>query len=106
VFGRDMILPVNVMADWGSIEQQRQKEMACNYRRENSPRISHDYKVGDEVLLKKPGKHLIKVEAPRTEPQGVTSVYTEDSITPPPRIKPSTQFGSYFMPMSGLLTPT
>jgi hypothetical protein len=42
--------------------------MACNNRRENASRISHDYKVGDKVLLKKPDKHLIKLEAPRTGP--------------------------------------
>jgi hypothetical protein len=40
--------------------------MGHNNRRENAFRISHDYKVGDKVLLKKPGKHLRKVEAPRT----------------------------------------
>jgi hypothetical protein len=48
------------MADWGAIEQQRQKEMGRNYKRENSSRISHDYKVGDKILLKKPGKILRK----------------------------------------------
>jgi hypothetical protein len=25
VFGRDMVLPIKFMADWGAIEQQRQK---------------------------------------------------------------------------------
>jgi hypothetical protein len=55
VFGRDTVLPITFMADWGAIEQQRQKEIAHNNRRENASRISHDYKVGDKVLLKKPG---------------------------------------------------
>jgi hypothetical protein len=62
VFGRNMVLPITFMADWGAIEQQRQKEMARNNRRE----ITHAYKVGDNLLLKKPGKHLRKLEAPRT----------------------------------------
>jgi hypothetical protein len=52
VFGRDMVLPIKFMADWGPIEQQRQKEMVHNNRRENSSRISHDYKVGDKILIK------------------------------------------------------
>jgi acyl-[acyl carrier protein]--UDP-N-acetylglucosamine O-acyltransferase len=52
VFGRDMVLPIKFMTDWGAIEQQRQKEMGRNNRRENASRISHDYKVGDKVLLK------------------------------------------------------
>jgi hypothetical protein len=48
VFGRDMVLPIKYMADWGTIGQQRQKEMGRNNRRENASRISHDYKVGDK----------------------------------------------------------
>jgi hypothetical protein len=68
------------MADWGAIEQQRQKEMACNNRRENASRITHDYKVGDKVLLKKPGKHLRKLEAPRTGPHTVTAIYTNGTL--------------------------
>jgi hypothetical protein len=68
VFGRDKVLPIKFMADWEAIEQQRQTEMGHNNRRENASRISHDYKVGDKVLLKKPGKHLRKLEAPRTGP--------------------------------------
>jgi hypothetical protein len=55
VFGRDMVLPIKFMADWGAIEQQRQKEIGRNNRRENSSRISHDYRVEDKILLKKPG---------------------------------------------------
>jgi hypothetical protein len=47
-----MVLPIKFKADWGAIEQQRQKEMECNNRRENASRISHDYKVGDKILLK------------------------------------------------------
>jgi hypothetical protein len=33
VFGKDMVLPIQCMADWGAVEQQRQKEMARNNRR-------------------------------------------------------------------------
>jgi hypothetical protein len=62
VFGREMVLPIKFMADWGSIEQQRQNEMGRNNRRQNASRISHDYKVGEKILLKKPGKHLRKLE--------------------------------------------
>jgi transposase InsO family protein len=66
VFGRDMVLPIKFMADWREIEQQRQKKMVRNNRRENAFRISHDHKVGDKVLVKKPVKHTKKLEAPRT----------------------------------------
>jgi hypothetical protein len=59
----------------GGIEQQLQKEMARNNKRENASRINDDYKVGDNVLLKKPGKHIITLEAPITGPHTVTTIY-------------------------------
>jgi hypothetical protein len=80
VFGRDMVLPITFMAYWGAIEQQHQKEMARNNRRENDSRITHDYKVGDNVVLKKPGKHLRELEAPRTGPHIVTAIYTSETL--------------------------
>jgi hypothetical protein len=64
----------------GGIEQQRQKKMGHNNIRENASRISHDYKVGDKVLLKKLGKHLRKLEAPRTGTQTVTAIYTNGTL--------------------------
>jgi hypothetical protein len=79
-----MVLPIKFMADWGAMKQQRQKEMGCNNRRGNASRISHDYKVGDKVgdkvLLKKPGKHLRKLEAHRTGPHNVTAIYTNGTL--------------------------
>jgi hypothetical protein len=80
VFGRDMVLPIKFIADWGAIEQHHQKEMGRNNRRENASRINHDYKVGDKVLLKKQGKHLRKLEAPRIGPHTVTAVYTNGTL--------------------------
>ena len=54
--------------------------MGRNNRRENASKISHDYKVGDKVLLKKPGKHLRKLEAPITGPHTVTAIYTNGTL--------------------------
>jgi hypothetical protein len=50
--------------------------MARNNRRENASRTNHDYKVGDKALFKKSGKHLRKLEAPRTGPHTVNAIYT------------------------------
>jgi hypothetical protein len=80
VLGRDMVLPIKFMAGWGAIEQQRQKEMGRNNIKENASIISRDYKVGDKVLLKKTGKHLRKLEAPRTGPHTVTAIYTNGTL--------------------------
>jgi hypothetical protein len=54
--------------------------MARNTRRENASRINHDHKVVDKVLLMKPGKHLRKLEAPRTGPHKVTVIYTNGTL--------------------------
>jgi hypothetical protein len=54
--------------------------MGCNNIRENASIISHDYKVGDKILLKKPGKHLRKLEAPRTGPHTVAAIYTNGTL--------------------------
>jgi hypothetical protein len=64
VFGRDMVLPINFVADVeGAIEQKRQKKMARNNKGENASRINNYYKVGDKVHLKKPGKHRKKIRS-------------------------------------------
>jgi hypothetical protein len=54
--------------------------MARNNKRENASRINHDNKVGDKVLLKKPGKHLRKLEAPRTGPHTVSAIYDNGTL--------------------------
>jgi hypothetical protein len=56
------------------------KEMVHNDIRENASRISHNYKVGDKVLLKKSGKHLRELEAPRTGPHTVAAIYTNGTL--------------------------
>jgi hypothetical protein len=48
--------------------------MGHNNRKENTSRINHDYKVGEKVLLQKPGEHLGKLEAPRTGPHTAQSL--------------------------------
>jgi hypothetical protein len=80
VFVRDMVLPINLMADWGAIEQKFQKEMGCNNRRENASRISHDYKVGDKVLFNNAGRHLGNLESPMTGTYKVTAIYTNGTL--------------------------
>jgi hypothetical protein len=49
-------------------------------RRENASRISHDYKVGDKVILKNPGKNLREIEVPMTGPHTVAAIYTNGTL--------------------------
>ena len=79
VFGRDMILPVAITADWERIREKRQDEINRNNLRENRDRIPHEYKVGDKVLLRKEGI-LRKLTAPREGPYELTRVYNNGTV--------------------------
>ena len=50
VFGRDMILPINHLADWRYIRQHKQTQIDNYVIWENTTRIDHDYRVGDKVM--------------------------------------------------------
>jgi len=79
VFGRDMVLPIQFKADWARILRRRQDAVTVNNKRENATRIAHQYKVGDKVLLAKPGI-IPKLEHPRTGPYEITQVYTNGTV--------------------------
>ena len=79
VFGRDTFLPMRIQADWSYIQERRQNEINRNNRRENKTRIEHTYRVGDRVLLERPGI-LRKMSTPRTGPHKVEAVYTNGTI--------------------------
>ena len=61
VFGRDTILNSNHVADWEHIQQHKQERINRNNKRENIRRNSHQYKVGDKILVKrkKNSKHKL-----------------------------------------------
>ena len=79
VFGRDMLLPLSFKADWARLHQRKQDIINQNNLRENKNRQSHDYQIGDKVLLEKPGL-VPKLSAPRTGPHTVTAIYTNGTV--------------------------
>ena len=79
VFGRDMILPVLFKANWASIALRKQARINKSNTQENRKRIPHTYKVGDKVLLEKPGK-VRKMSAPRDGPYNVVHVSTNGTV--------------------------
>ena len=79
VFGQDMILPINFKAQWGLIAQRKQNRINESNKKENKKRIQHQYKIGDKVLLEKPGK-LAKLAQPRTGPHDVIKVYENGTL--------------------------
>ena len=49
VFDRDMILPINHVADWRYIRKCKQKQINKEVNRENTNRINYNYRVIDKV---------------------------------------------------------
>jgi hypothetical protein len=55
IFGQDMPFNIPFLADWKHIGDYRQSQTDYSNKSENSKRVDFDYKVGDEVLIKKDG---------------------------------------------------
>jgi hypothetical protein len=66
IFGRDMMFDIPYLADWKQIGDKS--------------RVDWDYKVGDEILLRKDGI-LCKSESPfETKPLTITQVHTNGTV--------------------------
>jgi hypothetical protein len=79
VFGRDMIFPIQHIADWQLIKNRKQKLIDKNNERENAKRVDYDYKIGDQVLIYTPDPN--KMEQPREGPYPVMQVHTNGTVT-------------------------
>jgi hypothetical protein len=51
VFRRDALLNISFEADWQYIKERKQRRIVQNNSKENSKRIPHEYKPGDEVMI-------------------------------------------------------
>ncbi|KAL7425678.1 hypothetical protein ACHAXM_000119, partial [Skeletonema potamos] len=80
IFGRDMLFDIPFLADWNKIGEYRQHQTDQNTERENSSRRDWDYKVGDQVLLRKDG--ILRKSESRYErdPWTITSIHTNGTI--------------------------
>jgi hypothetical protein len=80
IFGRDMMFDIPFLADWKQIGDFRQRQTDRNTVRENKSRVDWDYKVGDEILLRKDGI-LSKSESPfEMEPWTITQVHVNGTV--------------------------
>ena len=75
IFGRDMILNMQYLADWTAIKAHKQQLICKNNIIENSKHIPHQYKVGDMVMLEN-HHHANKYEQPYEGPYLGTQVNT------------------------------
>ena len=79
VFGRDMILNVQHIADWHYINSQKNKKIKENNKRENAKRLFHKYKAGDKILLQKIKSR--KLARPVDGPFKIIKVHTNGTVT-------------------------
>jgi hypothetical protein len=79
VFGRDAILNTKFDANWKAIHDRKQRAIITNNKRENMKRISHTYKVGDEVLYR--NDYLAKYsQDPYDGPYRIVRVNTNGTV--------------------------
>ena len=66
VFGRDVILNIKHIADWEHIRQRKQLRIKHNNKQENMLRNNHQYKFGENILVKrkKNSKHELEFMGP------------------------------------------
>jgi hypothetical protein len=77
-----MILPIPLHADFALLRQRCQVVIDDNLRRQNMRRISHDYQVGEEVLIVRSSSTTSARLAPPTEgPFVIQQIHTNGTVT-------------------------
>ncbi|MGH7955212.1 MAG: hypothetical protein ACREOZ_04550 [Gloeomargaritales cyanobacterium] len=79
VFHRDMLLPVETIADWELIQHNKQALIDANNRRENLRRFRHDYEIGDQVFVLQSEKG--KLQSRTQGPFEIQRVHTNGTVT-------------------------
>jgi hypothetical protein len=78
VFGRDMVLNTRYLADWTAIKTRKQDLIRKNNQIENSKRIPHQYRIGDQVMLE--NHRANKYEQPYKGPYLITQVNENGTV--------------------------
>ena len=78
VFGRDMILNIQHIANWEIIKKRKHRRINKNNKYENRKRISYNYKIGDKVLLKRGTEN--KYETPYAGPFAILRVNDNGTV--------------------------
>jgi hypothetical protein len=75
-----MLFDMPFLADWNKIGDYRQRQTDLNTERESRTRKDWDYKVGDNVLLRKDGILRKSESQYERDPWTITSVHTNGTI--------------------------
>jgi hypothetical protein len=76
---RDTIHDIRFQANWNRITNNKQKNISSSNKRENLNRIKYNYKVGDRILIRKPGLRR-KLPAPKEGPYTILEVGTNGMV--------------------------
>ena len=79
VFGRDMIYPIEYVAEWDVLRKNKTKIIKKNNARENSRRIDFDYRVGQKILILHTDIQR-KLDSPTSEPYEITEVFSNGTV--------------------------
>ena len=83
VFGMDMIFCQQAKIDWKLLKCQRRVQAIANNKKENKNHITHEYKIGDLVLIvQKPyeQKRKAKLSTPTEGPFLIIEINTNGNI--------------------------
>ena len=80
IFGRDMLFDIPFLADWNKIREHRQCQTDLNMEWETCSHRDWDYKVEDQVLLRKDGILRKGESRYESDPWTITSVHTNGTI--------------------------
>ena len=74
-----MLFDIPYVANWNAIGRRRQEQVENTNKRENNRRLSHDYAVGDKILILKDGI-LRKAETKYEGPYTITQVHCNGTV--------------------------
>ena len=80
-FCRDMFFDLPLLTDIIALQNTRQQLVDSRQLKENSPRIKHDYRIGDPVLKKMVLSLSNKLKPTFTGPHPILQVHTNRTVT-------------------------
>ena len=79
IYQRDMMLPIQNIANWESVRLKKQHQMERNYMRENKSRKPFDWQPGMEIMLEEQTRYKLNPKA--TGPYTIELVHTNGTVT-------------------------